>query len=179
MTPGATSRRLTLADLAILVAASAFAIFLVRLSWGTEGAFHDWRMGHSADYQDNLRIAPFKLAPALAFLAARMIPPRPRWRVIFRQPGTWACLAIWSHLVAIIILNTCLVTLLPRFRGWPLPNFNAYLDANRECGAWVGVAWATLKLSGAWRAEASWIDRAGRILGVVAIIHWVLSMRVR
>jgi hypothetical protein len=37
------------------------------------------------------------------------------------------------------------------------------------CGYSVGAVWLLLVLSGRWRAERSWIDRLGRLLGVVWI----------
>jgi hypothetical protein len=35
----------------------------------------------------------------------------------------------------------------------------------------VGAAWTVLWLAGVWRAERSWIDRTGRVLG----IYWILN----
>src|SRR5262249_17938993 len=37
------------------------------------------------------------------------------------------------------------------------------------CGYSVGAVWLLLALSGRWRAERSWIDRLGRLLGAVWI----------
>jgi len=37
------------------------------------------------------------------------------------------------------------------------------------CGYGVGAVWLLLAVSGRWRAERSWIDRLGRVLGVVWI----------
>jgi hypothetical protein len=169
-----TRRRLTMADLAILTAGAALAFLFVRISWETQEAQFTSNVVHSAGYRFNLWIAPFSVALALSLLAARMVPPRPRWRAVFRQPGTSACLAILAHLLAIVLAFTWHLTLASRFNGTPFrPNFNTYLDANRNCGAWVLVAWATLALARAWRPEPSWLDRSGRILGSVAILHWL------
>jgi hypothetical protein len=38
-------------------------------------------------------------------------------------------------------------------------------------GVAVSAVWIVLWLTGAWHAESSWIDRAGRILG----IYWVAN----
>ena len=37
------------------------------------------------------------------------------------------------------------------------------------CGWTVAAIWLVLVLSGRWRTERSWIDRLGRLLGVVWI----------
>jgi hypothetical protein len=37
------------------------------------------------------------------------------------------------------------------------------------CGCTVAAIWLLLVLSGRWRPERSWIDRLGRLLGVVWI----------
>jgi hypothetical protein len=43
----------------------------------------------------------------------------------------------------------------------------------RETGLAVAAAWMALLLTGRWRAEPSWIDRAGRILGVLWIGYFI------
>ena len=42
------------------------------------------------------------------------------------------------------------------------------------CGSAVVGAWTTLLLSSCWRPENSWIDRAGRVLGV----YWIGTIAV-
>lgn len=41
------------------------------------------------------------------------------------------------------------------------------------CGFTVAVVWLLLALSGRWRPEKSWIDRLGRLLGVVWIAYTI------
>jgi hypothetical protein len=41
-------------------------------------------------------------------------------------------------------------------------------------GITVSAVWIVLSISGAWRAERSWIDRAGMVLGT----YWVASSMV-
>lgn len=40
----------------------------------------------------------------------------------------------------------------------------------------VGSSWITLLISGRWRAESGWIDRLGRLLGLVWICPLLLSL---
>jgi hypothetical protein len=39
----------------------------------------------------------------------------------------------------------------------------------------VAICWATLALGGRWRAEPSWIDRLGRIVGVAWMVMGVAA----
>jgi hypothetical protein len=40
----------------------------------------------------------------------------------------------------------------------------------------VCAAWTVLWLAGVWRAERSWIDRTGRVLGVYWVLNSVLGL---
>jgi hypothetical protein len=66
-------------------------------------------------------------------------------------------------------------------RGNPLatpdPFFLMLLGMPRHAGLAVAGAWLTLFRAGAWRPESTWVDRAGRVLGVfwlVAGFHFLL-----
>jgi hypothetical protein len=170
------ARRLTLADLTILVAATAAALVMWRISRETltfEAGSHSV---FSTAYRVGVWPAPAILALSLALLVARAIRPRPRWRVVFRQPGTWAALTILAHLSVVVFLMLWRASFTPPPGMIPYrPNFNTYLYANRQAGSGVALAWATLALSRAWRPEPSWIDRTGRVLGFAAIVHWLGS----
>ena len=48
-------------------------------------------------------------------------------------------------------------------------------------GIAVAIAWIGLAVSGGWRPEASWIDRAGRLVGLGSVAWmmlrpWVISV---
>jgi hypothetical protein len=170
-------RRLTLADLVILVAGSAAALVMWRFSRETNAL--DWEPSPpwNRTLSDEIVVwsEPALISLAASLLVSRLIPPRPRWRACFRQPGTWASLAILSQLLYLVLAVSWHPRLRTAFVTVYLWNFNQYLYANRVAGGWVAVAWATLALSRSWRAEPSWIDRTGRILGVCAIVLWVAS----
>ena len=48
------------------------------------------------------------------------------------------------------------------------------LPVSPFCGAAVVGAWTSLLLSSSWHTEKSWIDRAGRVLG----LYWVGTIAV-
>jgi hypothetical protein len=61
--------------------------------------------------------------------------------------------------------------------GAPDPFCNMLHGMPRHAGVVVAGAWLTLRLAGAWRPEPTWVDRAGRALGVfwlVAALHFFL-----
>jgi hypothetical protein len=61
--------------------------------------------------------------------------------------------------------------------GAPDPFCNMLHGMPRHAGVVVAGAWLTLRLARAWRPEPTWVDRAGRALGVfwlVAALHFFL-----
>jgi hypothetical protein len=52
---------------------------------------------------------------------------------------------------------------------WPL--YGLWIIRLPWNGEVVAIAWLILWLSGSWRPEATWIDRAGQALG----IYWIIS----
>jgi hypothetical protein len=123
---------------------------------------------------------------------------RPIWRA--RRPGAVGCLAgtivLVFELVHQAIRSTAavhvvhFVTKAPehaRYLGWDFDTFTelrkwdplqtTLIGMPRQAGLVVGGAWLALILAGAWRPQPTWIDRAGRIVGVfwiVAACHFFL-----
>ena len=115
---------------------------------------------------------------ALLILGARGWRSRPKGR---RRrppaPGTLACLA-----VTIVAALTAAFVLI----GWALHRADAPLSSwiievgfefmLNEAASAVFWCWVTLALCRRWRAEPTWIDRAGRALGVVWILVGVVPI---
>lgn len=114
-----------------------------------------------------LEVLPLLFAWTLAVLTIRLRRPRPRLRVLLRQPGFVASLS------ATLALLLCGLTLIPDLASgnkpaplrWYLVNFTP------EPAFAVFGAWFTLAANRRWRPEPSWIDRLGRLLGIA----WFLS----
>jgi hypothetical protein len=102
---------------------------------------------------------PFLLVWSLCLLCLRLLQPRPPWAALVRQPGWWAS------------LGPILGVLLGQAE-------DLFLDSRASSSvivpAIVLVAWVALAASRKWQAERSWIDRAGRILGVL----WIATIPV-
>jgi hypothetical protein len=126
-------------------------------------------------YSATLLALPF--GAALAWCRLRR-PFRPTRRLA-REPGSVALLALTVSIVAILI-NEILTGTLPgppgtRFIGgsWrPLVSAGgmlATLSGPAICAAWL-LQW----LAAYWRPQPGWIDRAGRALGIIYILFFVL-----
>ncbi len=165
--PIALERNPTLADAMILVAATATAMASIQ---GLEVWEYDWRRIRDVDLVVNLAFTLFGLvltSLTVSVLAIRLRRPRPPLRRLGRQPGFGACLAATIGLGVIGIFLT-------------VPGPNAYsrlppgLRVNTVAfpciGAAVGASWAVMAVGGRWRPCPSWIDRAGRAIGVLWII---------
>ena len=83
-------------------------------------------------------------------LFLRLRRPRPDWRELIRQPGMTACVAASASLV---------------FASWLEWVFHVRVPIATVSVA-VSSAWLALVIGRAWKAERSWIDRIGRLVGV-------------
>lgn len=167
------ARRFSLADVMILVAAAAVAMVLSRLLNADTGPVRILPSTFVTAWA--VQASPFLIVAPFALLAVRFRRPRPPLRRVFRQPGTVACLAVvfsWVMSSLPLLLKVFLLTALrpssPRY------GVQIYLHSTLYMGSTVVLAWTVLALARAWRPEASWIDRAGRRLGVTFIVVWVV-----
>ena len=134
------------------------------LDWKTRKPSHErwldnWVQAHAPPGQLGFALAqdafwllfPSLLIASFCLICLRLIPPRPSWATLFRQPGWWACLgsilgAMLGHADRFFFVNPAPSVVVP---------------------AMVAVVWVVLAVSRMWRAERSWIDRAGRLLGLL------------
>jgi len=184
--PSTSRRNFTLADVMVLVVAVAIALALALyhlrgsvLSGGLHGPATTTTSGYIR-YSDIWvkSLVPALMMVTLALLGLRFRPPRPRFRRLAKQPGTITCGA--AALVLAIRLAAYVVgwILLSRFFSlhWDGPSGWQRSILTREypglamgTGFAVAVTWLLLALSGLWRPAADWIDRAGRLLGIIWI----------
>lgn len=186
------SRRPTLLDGMILVAATAVGLALAReeTGWTLRHYLMPWRaiplewVG-TAVYDLVLATLPLPAAWSAGLLLIRLIGPRPALRRLTVQPGAVALLAVGLALasrlagLAVLTARVWLAGPSPGIQGslWSIPRLSlAIVDSVHVSSGWarslsvaVLVAWSLLALGGRWRPEPSWIDRAGRLLGA----YWV------
>ena len=104
-------------------------------------------------------LSPSLVVWGIAILTLRLRAPRPPWREAAIQPGVWACVA---PLVALLSLPAMGRYFALEFSPLILPTA-------------VAAAWLTLALCGRWRPEPSWVDRAGRGLGLGWLVLLLLG----
>ena len=116
--------------------------------------------------------SPLLMSLAVALMVAGLLPPRTRRTEICRQPGFVACwvttLVMAISAVVMLAMNPDGLTHLDRFLL--CFNFGYFWPTTGQIGFGVLIAWTTLALAGCWCPERNWIDRSGRVLGVVWIV---------
>jgi hypothetical protein len=113
------------------------------------------------------------------FLILQLREPRPSLSRLIRQPGMAACTAAllvtaidtitWTiHWAMLDPKNELLRLLLPPVY-WPAHSHHV--------GQAVAVTWLGILLSRRWRPEPGWIDRFGRLIGVLWLLTMLLDSR--
>jgi hypothetical protein len=172
----APGRRFTLLDAMVVILALAAGLGVLKhqiglISWiGVQTLFERFRAWSQRDYSKLAILAieltmPMALATTIAVLVLRLRQPRPRWRRLTRQPGFVACLAASSTSAFAGFAGLLNIAFQPagfivNFTD-PFGIFGMALG-----GLAVALLWVVFSLAGLWRPEPSWIDRAGRVVGV-------------
>ncbi len=171
-------RRFTILDGIIVVAAATIAFVWSR---GAVNNFLDVYRSVPAASLDHCITSgltipvPTLVLATFATLIIRSLRPRPSWRKTALQPGFVACaaaaLAVCSQ--GVLRLGTVTVKRLLGFTNCATPvgalQHLAAVDLF-DTGEAVIAAWLTLILIRGWRAEPTWIDRLGRLIGFFWII---------
>jgi len=165
------ARRFTLADAMILIAATAAGLACSRVLLLTYGLGSSGTPGVLASYLKNLlhSIEPCLMFWGIGVLICRMRRPRPPLRRLASQPGAVACLAAVLFL-AIKLVRVLLVPVFQPYLAGPVPSptqwdLVSYISVLSSVDSIPAVVWLLMVIFRRWRAEPSWIDRAGRVLG--------------
>ena len=126
------------------------------------------------------------LLPAtLSLIPVRLIPPRPRGKRLWRQPGWVASMSV-ALALSIYAANRFASMMLSCVYGFrDDAEFGiADLDLDLEWEIFhlfvifpdflvfaIAAAWFTLAVSGVWTSEKGWIDWLGRLFGVCWLVH--------
>lgn len=175
-------RRFTISDFMILIV--IFAVWFFYIRWFFESNRYIVRPRHRmyANYWGVFLSLLFWSSVALLIL--RMRKPRASVLRISRQPGFAACVAV---VVCFLTHNlvygvNALVTLsrlpdrgtMPRLQNITRNMIDGALSTY-EVASGIMLLWFYLAVSGRWRAEPSWIDRSGRLVGILWLIALVLN----
>ena len=102
----ATQRKFTLLDAMVLIAATGIALVPVRLFlWENWHFPEEWSASEvlQAGLDANIVLVPPALALTAACWLLRMMPPRPRIRRVFRQPGLAAGTTTMVFALAVLV----------------------------------------------------------------------------
>ena len=168
-----TGRPFTLADAMTLIAATAVALPLLK-------AFFAVWFPTPSPLDRGQRLAVFVgvcsivlgvLTPAI--LAIRLAKPRPSWRRVRRQPGFVACGVVlaWGLYEVVLYVTSSLIHPMADFR---LIRFAEGLP--QWFGPAVAAAWVGLAISGNFRPEPGWVDRAGRAVAAGWLALYALRL---
>ena len=107
----------------------------------------------------------------------RLRQPRPAWRKLSRQPGMTACVAAMAGMAFCAGVAGFAVLLRWGIDGQTQFGSSFWYrtpvldDIIIYAGVSVAAVWATQISTGRWRKPADWVDRLGRVLGVI----WVTA----
>jgi hypothetical protein len=187
--PGNSARRFGITDLMGLVLAVACGLAIARCSSivradfeSTSGSPFKSLLVRCANLGDETAVALMLLTPVTVILTVlRLHRNRTDFRRLMREPGFVACLAF--GLGAIVTLTKYLLHEV--VIRWAMPEIHAMRIGqsrailSRFASGWgpfssvaglvVLASWTILWLGGRWRPEPTWVDRAGRVLGIVWI----------
>jgi hypothetical protein len=113
-------------------------------------------------------IGPFLGTWSLALLVDVTLSHRVARRGRWRRPGALAALVLSIVEVPKLVVPILRSLFQPWFRGSDWYSLYSDIDLRIVPGYLVLTAWLTPILSGSWRAEPTWPDRLGRVLGGVS-----------
>jgi hypothetical protein len=166
-------RKFSLADAMVLIAAIALGFCLVRLTsppgsdiWSSlsmaKGGMSTFVMIQNAGQL----VGPFLVTLTFALLMLRLRRPRPHLRRVLSQPGSTACIAATIAIVVEIVWIGSLLAVGSRF----IHLSTVFVSYAQQVSFAVLGGWTVLAVSGRWRNDPSWIDRAGRVMGMAWIV---------
>jgi hypothetical protein len=160
------SRRLGLLDAMIVILALAPAFVILRSRCELLGQQGSPNYLHTTGAFIAVCHA-FLMALTAALTVIGLSGRGPRLRARLRRPGMAACIAATAAIVVMTsrmsIKTYSMMSHLDSFRVEDL--CYQITDEQVRPGFAVVGAWFMLLVSAAWRPEASWLDRAGRLLG--------------
>jgi hypothetical protein len=121
-------------------------------------------------------VTPLFAAWALALLSIRLISPRPRLRRLASQPGMMAVCSSIMVLAVLGLFFICVILVSGGLSRAEEAVEYTFYSLPVLFGLTVAASWMSLLVGRRWRAERSWVDRAGRALGCVWIVAGLLMI---
>jgi hypothetical protein len=173
--PGDQKRRLQVADLMIVVAAAALAVFWIRAFLNE---VQETMAGLSTIFKVSywlMACVPVLSMAGIAVLLMEFSGGNVPLRRRMRRPGFAACgvMAILPMLPAVLtVIGQLLYSLMPR-KSWVHFPWWDLTWSMRHFGIGVAAVWLAYALSRRWPSERTWLDRFERGLGIAWILVWL------
>jgi hypothetical protein len=187
---------MTVLDAALLIAATAIGLALIRLTY----PLLVWALDSPEANEFAVRTllervgiwviitSPMLVAWTVVLPILRLMPPRPALRKLLRQPGMLACGGGVLIMAAGNITNLLVFTYFCFAMRWDYGLFTWFglnvgqlfsakvltLTDLRQVGLFIAVVWPVQALTGRWRPAPDWVDRLGRALGFA----WIATLPV-
>lgn len=174
-------RRITLADLLILIVAVAVGLALARTTIEGLRSQAPSRSGTARIKMYYIRggqdlSACFLVPLGAALLVIGRRGPGSTCRRFAREPGRLACLVATAGCAHYAALSSAQVAM-GRLPLTPANVDRIMFAFAADAAQWVAGAWLALALGRRWRPERDWVGRCGRALGVAWIVvyatRWV------
>jgi hypothetical protein len=165
------NRRFSIIDAMILVGATALGLSVVR-SWAGPVYFTPGTSFSGKLTASMVVLTSVCLYWSIAILVISLRHPRAPLKLLCRQPGQAACLAVVLASLFILINNLPVVLHFRRSTRFFSSATDLLLAAStttHQLAASIVVAWTVLVLSGNWSAVSGWIDRLGRTVGTTIL----------
>jgi hypothetical protein len=127
-------------------------------------------------------LGPCLLAVTIAAIWLRMARPRPKSSELWRLPG-WVGTLVAASIMGLALAPCGYFALRTGSGLWILDLFEyAVVFAPIVAGVCVVLVWIGMLVAGRWRAEGSWIDRLGLLIGLLyaiagGFLAWYLITR--
>ncbi len=107
----------------------------------------------------------------IAVVVLSLSPPRPRLSLLVRRPGFIACLALMlSDFIDLVKISKYII-----FNNNRFDDIYELMIYGRGSNS-VLVAWGVLAIVKGWRPDSSWLDRLGRLIGILWILWDALEL---
>jgi hypothetical protein len=180
------SRRFNLGDAMVMIAAITPSLVLIRLGVGF-GLFEVGKMTETGGRPSTLarQLVEFLnvgggcilagLVPAVLILG--LYRAQPSWRDAARGPGLVACfVAVAASILPILwFAGAVLIESRLPYPIYSVPFNNLFGRWMIAAGPMILGAWIALAIQGRWRANPTWTDRAGCVLGSCFLLIYLYS----
>ena len=179
--PEDESRRFTLADAMVLVAATTPGLVLIRIANGLElfAADPTGRSPFGRRLVEYLCVAGGSILTPLmlAVLVLRIRELRPNPSEAFQGPGFMACVAVLvaSILPVAYYVVSVVITIGDAFPIFSTPFNNLFARLAMGAGPLIVGAWLAMACLGRWKISPSWADRLGCVLGILWILIYLYA----